>query len=280
MRSHSAVAHSAAPKAPRMVTHHWANRFRDLVAVVLADGLGLRRWDHLAEELSNGKEEEIKARLHAQGSLGIEYWICAFCINQHASICASSRGVVDTVTGEELPSCDCATPKFFNDMPIQCELNKFDDMMAHLHRSYKHGFLQVVAVDEGFQVFSRAWCVAELIQANSCRLDQRVVLHSPEALEQHSGQLVSLKVENCSASRPEDKQAILSKIGGATEIAQFNATLQNLLLGAQGLLAGWLDGQQLLQEVGAIAARARARGEARASHPEDPEAAEEDYLEI
>jgi len=35
--------------------------------------------------------------------------------------------------------------------------------------------------------------------------------------------------------------------------------LQQLLLGSKGLLAGWLDGQKLLQEVGTIAARARAR---------------------
>ena len=133
---------ATAPKAPRMVTHHWANRFRDLVAVVLADGLGLRRWDQLAEELSKGQEEEIKARLHARGSLGLEYWICAFCINQHASICGSSMGVRDTVTGDVLPSCDCVTPKFFNDTPVQCELNKFDDMMGHLHRRYKESFLQ------------------------------------------------------------------------------------------------------------------------------------------
>lgn len=41
----------------------------------------------------------------------LRYWICAFCINQHASICGSSMGVLDTVTQEVLPCCDCATPK-------------------------------------------------------------------------------------------------------------------------------------------------------------------------
>lgn len=57
----------------------------------------------------------------------------------------------------------------------------------------------------------------------------------------------------------EDKEAILSKIGPSPEIAKFNERLQQLLLGSKGLLAGWLDGQKLLQEVGTIAARARAR---------------------
>lgn len=56
-------------------------------------------------------------------------------------------------------------------------------------------------------------------------------------------------------------EAILSKIGEEDEIATFNRRLQQLLLGSKGLLAGWLDGQKLLQEVGAIAARARARVE-------------------
>ena len=118
----------------------------------------------------------------------------------------------DTVTGKVLPSCDCATPKHFNDQPIQCELNKFDSMMLHLHRHDMQGFLQVVAVDQGFNLFSRAWCVAELVQASSCRLDQHVILHSPEVLEKNSGRLSSLRVEDCCSSRPEDKEAILSKI--------------------------------------------------------------------
>ena len=67
----------------RMVTHHWANRFRDLVAAVAADSLGLKRWDSIADELSSGREEALRSRLHGQGSLHWEYWICAFCINQH-----------------------------------------------------------------------------------------------------------------------------------------------------------------------------------------------------
>lgn len=87
------------------------------------------------------------------------------------------------------------------------------------------------------------------------------MLHSPSVLEQNSGRLSSLKVENCAASRPEDKEAILSKIGAEAEIEKFNGRLQQLLLGSKGLLAGWLDAQKLLQEVGAIAARARSRCE-------------------
>ena len=191
-----------------MVTHHWANRFRDLVAAVVADALHLSRWDSVAQHLSFGDVEMLRERLAESGSLDSQYWICALCINQHASICGNSMGVRDTVTGDVLPFCDCSTPKYFNDHPVECELNKFDSMMQHLHRRYAQGFLQVVAIDTDFNLFSRAWCVAELVEAHNSQMDQHVMLHSPTVLEEHSGQLSSLKVENCESSRPEDKEAI------------------------------------------------------------------------
>ena len=252
----------------RMVTHHWANRFRDLVAAVVADSLGLQCWDSVAEQLSAGKEKKLRERLYEQGSWHWEYWICAFCINQHASICQTSMGARDTVTGEVLPTCDCSTPKYLNDFPIQCELNKFDSMMAHLHRHCRHGFLQVLAIDRDFHLFSRAWCIAELVQAHASQMDQHVVLHSHETLKQHSGQLRSLRVEDCSASRPEDKEAILAKIGHGPEIAEFNSRLQQLLLGSEGLFAGWTNGETLLLDIGSIAARAKVRRETRPRIPD------------
>jgi len=248
---------------PKMVTHHWSNRFCDLVAAVLADALGLKRWDLIAEclrspDVSDG--EELKEQLYAHGALHWQYWICAFCINQHASICGNSMGVLDTVTQKVLPSCDCATPKYLNDQPIRCEMNKFDDMMAYLPRECPK-FLQVVAIDLEFMIFSRAWCVAELVQADASHLEQHMMIHSPSALEKNTGQLKSIQVQNCSASREEDKLAILAKIGAQDDVDKFNQRLQQILLGNGGLLADWLDGQKLLQEVGAISARAKARVE-------------------
>ena len=249
-----------ASMTPKMVTHHWSNRFCDLVAAVLADALGLKRWDQVAECLRSGGAEDLKEQLYAHGALQWQYWICAFCINQHASICGNSMGVLDTVTQEVLPCCDCATPKYLNDQPIKCEMNKFDDMMAYLHRKCPK-FLQVVAIDIHFAIFSRAWCVAELVQADASHLEQHMMIHSPNALEKNSGQLKSIQVQDCSASREEDKLAILAKIGPEEDVEKFNERLQQILLGNGGLLADWLDGQKLLQEVGGISARAKARVE-------------------
>lgn len=62
------------------------------------------------------------------------------------------------------------------------EMNKFDDMMAYLHLECPH-FLQVVAIDTHFMIFSRAWCVAELVQADASHLEQHMMIHSPGALE-------------------------------------------------------------------------------------------------
>ena len=141
---------------PRMVTHHWQNRFKDLVAVVVADGLGLKRWDGIALELEERHEEALQERLAARGSGQWQYWICAFCVNQHASICGNAMGGSDSVTREVYPTCDCRTPKFFNDQPVQCELNKFDDMMLFLKNRHPY-YLQVVATDTDFTIFSRAF---------------------------------------------------------------------------------------------------------------------------
>ena len=96
-------------------------------------------------------------------------------------------------------------------------------MMNYLYLQYGWHFVQVVAIDRDFQLFSRAWpgqsvtlngsrrCVAELVEASNSHLDQHVMLHSPEVLEKHSGQLERLSVEECHAAREEDKDLILSK---------------------------------------------------------------------
>ena len=72
-------------------------------------------------------------RLEDCGAERRQYWICAICINQHASICGDSMGTRDTVTGELLPCCDCETPKFFNDQPTECDLATLGPEKRLLH---------------------------------------------------------------------------------------------------------------------------------------------------
>ncbi|CAE7363338.1 unnamed protein product, partial [Symbiodinium necroappetens] len=77
----------------------------------------------------------------------LRIWICAFSINQHASICGGfgpeppaltpehavyDRKRRDTVSTQIYCTCKCRTPKYFNNARDLCELNKFDAMMRHL----------------------------------------------------------------------------------------------------------------------------------------------------
>merc|ERR1712048_701815 len=103
------------------------------------------------------------------------YWVCAFCVNQHAGICGGNpyHGT-DAVTGVEYPVCGCGLRKAWNTTEpvldedgrsIPCEMNKFDDMMELLSATDSN-FAQVIAVDASFELFSRAWCVAEIAAAH------------------------------------------------------------------------------------------------------------------
>ena len=125
--------------AQRMVTHSWSNKFVNLVAAIIADGLGQHMYQDIAQRLLSGDLEKLTEELREKGALEVTYWVCAFCINQHTGICCNTARC-DTVTGEVPPPCPCGCPKVWNDTPplgednesIECELNKFDDVMHYL----------------------------------------------------------------------------------------------------------------------------------------------------
>ena len=174
--SYAQLVNKGAKVLPKkMVTHNWSNLFRDLLASVISEALGEHTFEFVAELLSDkAGVEALEDMLRVHGSLQETYWICAFAVNQHAGICGTNPGgTVDPVTGLTHPTCQCSEPKFFNEDPplnddgksIQCEMNKFDDMMALLARE-NPDFAEVVAVDASLDLFGRAWCVAELAEAH------------------------------------------------------------------------------------------------------------------
>mmetsp|Transcript_32490 Transcript_32490/g.93527 ORF Transcript_32490/g.93527 Transcript_32490/m.93527 type:complete len:278 (+) Transcript_32490:2-835(+) len=255
-----------------MVTHAWGNLFVHLVAAVVADALDMKEYSRVALLLTEGRCAELKTQLHSAGVLHLRYWICAFCINQHSNICggfppAPPEGTTeygkwdaarrDTVTGKIYNVCSCTEPKFFNDYPNECELDKFDEMMALLHQEVPH-FEHVIAVDRKFELFTRAWCVAELVQGNVAGIPQRVQVLSHEALGIDAGdvsayvKLVTLTVADCEAFREEDRDAILSKI---PDIAEFDAKLQTVIFGEHGLMRQYFTGFEALQAAASIARR-------------------------
>ena len=158
----------------KMVIHNWSNLFRDLLASVVADAIGEHTFHMIAELLSDQAGVQVVEQLlvHKQ-CMQETYWICAFAVNQHRGICSThSPGDVDPVTSLPHPVCCCNTLKFFNKTPpvcsdggsISCEMNKFDDMMAYVS-SKDPQFSAVIVADTSLDIFSRAWCMAEVAEA-------------------------------------------------------------------------------------------------------------------
>eukprot|EP00445_Apocalathium_hangoei_P017816 CAMPEP_0203892852 /NCGR_PEP_ID=MMETSP0359-20131031/35989_1 /ASSEMBLY_ACC=CAM_ASM_000338 /TAXON_ID=268821 /ORGANISM="Scrippsiella Hangoei, Strain SHTV-5" /LENGTH=588 /DNA_ID=CAMNT_0050814887 /DNA_START=59 /DNA_END=1822 /DNA_ORIENTATION=- len=246
-----------------LVTHDWRNLFVHLVAAVVADALGREQYHKVAADLAAGRVDKLRYQVEAAGSMERRYWVCAFCVNQHASICSDfgrppandpngaarwEANCHDSLTSEKLPRCSCGEPKHFNDSPALCELNKFDDMMDFLVESVP-GFRQLVAVDRNFDIFTRLWCIAELVQASLSAIPQTVCLLSDEVLDMDNAdlsiyiKLANLKATECCATRPEDKAAIMAKI---PDVHEFDAQLQALIFGTRGLLAKRLVGTDVL----------------------------------
>lgn len=217
-----------------MVTHTWHSRFRDLVASVVAEALQDSNYARIAV-LLDSDIDLVKGWLRRTGDLQSMYWICAFCVNQHSSICQLSFPLRDSVTGAEVKGCDGSCPKYLNMDPpcrtdlahptsINCEMNKFSDMISWLAAT-DESFRQVLAVDGDLELFSRAWCVAEVAEAYMMGMKQLLKIESTKALQNHRAKLKALRIEDMKASRVEDVQEILGRIPNKDE---FNSQLQRL----------------------------------------------------
>jgi len=101
----------------RMVTHNWGNTFADLVAAIVSDALSETEYCKVLVLLVH--DIDTLMRWVTQSQVGSRtYWVCAFSVNQHRSICAAnlcSRS--DSVTGELYPLCTCGLEKAFNNTP-------------------------------------------------------------------------------------------------------------------------------------------------------------------
>ncbi|CAE8591804.1 unnamed protein product [Polarella glacialis] len=263
-----------------MVSHTWSALFLDLVSAVVADALERDEYAKVAQRLAEPRGAQ-KLLQEVRRKSCQRYWICAFCVNQHAGICNGfgseptpgsdqhsrwDAGRRDTVTGGVFGLCSCSEPKYF-DGPM-CEMNKFDDMMGLLqHR--QPNLRHLVAVDRRFELFSRAWCVAELVQSYLSNLPQTVLLLSNRALDVQAecletyNFLSTLTVLECKASLEEDRLQILAKI---PDVHEFDVQLQAVIFGSRGLLRNALAGFDRVD----AAARAARRAASAAAASEGP----------
>ena len=250
----SSLNRDGARKAQIMVTHNWANCFKDLLAAVVSDALNECSF-RLATQLLEDDAAFLCKVLAESRRLGDTYWICAFAVNQHCSICHSNPYDRDPLTNELHPVCNCSSVNISDPdgRSTVSEINKFDDMMYHLATT--GGFRQVVAVDQTLDLFNRAWCVAEIAEAKRLQMNQALKLASKATIVQRARTLENLDVRGMRASSETDKELILNKIEGNMSIDQFNTDLQSLIFDPKsGLLASWnaMDSLQQVGEVGRL----------------------------
>ena len=238
-------------RAQVMVTHNWGNSFSDLLAAVLSDALQECSFS-LPAELLQEDCAFLQDLLAKMGRLDETYWICAFAVNQHISICHSNPYDRDPFTNQLHPVCQCNSTNIIDSdgRSASSEINKFDDMMRLLATT--GGCRQVIAVDKPLDLFRRAWCVAEIAEAKRLQMDQSLKLWSKATLQERARTLENLDVRDMRASSDKDKELILGKI---QDVDDFNAKLQVLIFDPKsGLVATWnaMDSLQQIGEVGRL----------------------------
>ena len=238
-------------RAQVMVTHNWGNSFSDLLAAVLSDALQECSFS-LPAELLQEDCAFLQDLLAKMGGLDETYWICAFAVNQHISICHSNPYDRDPFTDQLHPVCHCSSTNIIDPdgRSASSEINKFDDMMHLLATT--GGCRQVIAVDKALDLFRRAWCVAEIAEAKRLQMDQSLKLWSKATLQERARTLENLDVRDMRASSEKDKELILGKI---QDVDDFNAELQVLIFDPKsGLVATWnaMDSLQQIGEVGRL----------------------------
>ena len=238
-------------RAQVMVTHNWGNSFSDLLAAVLSDALQECSFS-LPAELLQEDCAFLQDLLAKMGRLDETYWICAFALNQHISICHSNPYDRDPFTNQLHPVCQCNSTNIIDSdgRSASSEINKFDDMMRLLATT--GGCRQVIAVDKPLDLFRRAWCVAEIAEAKRLQMDQSLKLWSKATLQERARTLENLDVRDMRASSDKDKELILGKI---QDVDDFNAKLQVLIFDPKsGLVATWnaMDSLQQIGEVGRL----------------------------
>ena len=244
----SAFNRDGPKRAQVMVTHNWGNSFSNLLAAVLSDALQECSFS-LPAELLQEDCALLQDLLAKMGRLNETYWICAFAVNQHSSICHSNPDDRDPFTNQLHPVCHCNSTNIIDSdgRSASSEINKFDDMMRLLATT--GGCRQVIAVDKSLDLFRRAWCVAEIAEAKRLQMDQSLKLWSKATLQERARTLENLDVRDMRASSDKDKELILRKI---QDVDDFNAELQVLIFDPKsGLVATW-NAMDSLQQIGEV----------------------------
>eukprot|EP00439_Symbiodinium_sp_Y106_P070551 s209_g12.t1 len=137
-------------------------------------------------------------------------------------------------------------------------------MMTHLAQQVGP-FAQLIVVDDAFDVLYRAWCVAEIFEANVLGMESRIQVSSQDAVDQNYDRLSLLDVRQCTASSQADKEMIMAKI---SDVEVFNWKIQQLIFSEEmGLFVQWVEGNERSRQVGRIVRRCEARAQGTKDEP-------------
>mmetsp|Transcript_1374 Transcript_1374/g.3696 ORF Transcript_1374/g.3696 Transcript_1374/m.3696 type:complete len:780 (+) Transcript_1374:70-2409(+) len=220
----------------RFIAHAWDASFSDTVAALVADALGLPTSADIKGLLVQGGAARIRRQALVTGVHNARtYWMCVFSVNQHRALCGASsvpQGK-DTVTGKRYRVCPCGGQKYSEG--AFCEADKFHLVMSELNSP---GFRFVMAVDQKCRTLTRAWCMLELVEADTLSIPVDIQV-GPFAdvktdLILH---MRNLDVNNCAACK-EDIAFLFSRI---PKVDRFNAELRRLLMSdSEGVISRWI----------------------------------------
>ncbi|CAK9045669.1 unnamed protein product [Durusdinium trenchii] len=229
-----------AQRAQIMVTHNWDNLFKDLLAAIVANALQECSFQ-VATRMLMEDVPLLRNILEKNGRLRDVYWVCAFSVNQHVSICHTNKWDKDPISKWLHPTCNCSCSNIEDPdgQHPESEMNKFDDMMRHL-ASTPGGCKHLIAVDRSMNLFKRAWCIAEIAEAKRLGMRQSLKLVSKEILLQRQPSLENLDISQMHCHNKNDLTIILKKITDYVTITRFNEQLQSLIFDSRtGLLKSW-----------------------------------------
>lgn len=168
------VAHGGPQRARRLVSHAWKSKFSETVRNILLDAAP----EELGLELRGGsfRPGDWLVRLRASTALQATYWICAFALNQHRTICGTCWSCHEGAAWRADSDAQlrvapaCALCQRLKPYPCPCglakwqaadadyQIDKFDLVILKMEAV-------VVSLDTELKAVRRLWVIAEIAEA-------------------------------------------------------------------------------------------------------------------
>lgn len=132
-----------------MVSHNWENVFSHLVAALVADAMSLPSYAVIVPQLRTPERlQRLRADLQANHPRGLQrtYWVCAFNVNQHASMCQRASYIDVQTSGQEMDRLNLADSLKMQDSILQPSSNINFECGTTVPKNAKLGWIDGEAV--------------------------------------------------------------------------------------------------------------------------------------